>query len=60
MNRRQRERVEDLGRAFQDAVTDVINMGEEELKNNLKKLWNSYYQLSNEEVEIIKKIVNKI
>jgi hypothetical protein len=60
MNRRQRERVEDLGRAFQDAVTDVINMGEEELKNNLKKLWNSYYQLSNEEVEIIKKIANKI
>jgi hypothetical protein len=35
-------------------------MGEEELKNNLKKLWNSYYQLSNEEVEIIKKIANKI
>jgi hypothetical protein len=28
MNRRQRERVEDLGRAFQDALTDVINMGE--------------------------------
>ena len=55
MNRRQRERLEDLGRSFQDALTDVINMGEEELKNNLKKLWNSYYQLSNEEVEIIKK-----
>jgi hypothetical protein len=60
MNRRQRERVEDLGRSFQDALTDVINMGEEELKNNLKKLWNSYYQLSNEEVETIKKIANKI
>ena len=29
MNRRQRERVEDLGRAFQDALTDIINMGEE-------------------------------
>jgi hypothetical protein len=29
MNRRQRERVADLGRAFQDALTDIINMGEE-------------------------------
>jgi hypothetical protein len=29
MNRRQEERVADLGRAFQDALTDVINMGEE-------------------------------
>jgi hypothetical protein len=29
MNRRQRERVEDLGRAFQEALTDMINMGEE-------------------------------
>ena len=29
MNRRQRERVEDLGRAFQEALTDIINMGEE-------------------------------
>jgi hypothetical protein len=29
MNRGQRERVEDLGRAFQDALTDIINMGEE-------------------------------
>jgi hypothetical protein len=29
MNRRQRERVEELGRAFQDALTDIINMGEE-------------------------------
>jgi hypothetical protein len=31
MNRRQVERVEDLGRAFQEAIGDIINMGEEEL-----------------------------
>jgi hypothetical protein len=29
MNRRQEERVADLGRAFQDAVKSIINMGEE-------------------------------
>jgi hypothetical protein len=28
MNRRQRERVEDLGRAFQDAVKSIINLEE--------------------------------
>jgi hypothetical protein len=28
MNRRQRERVEDLGRAFQDAVESIINLEE--------------------------------
>lgn len=27
MNRRQQERVADLGRAFQEALTDIINMG---------------------------------
>ena len=31
MNQRQQERVADLGRAFQEALTDVINMGEDEL-----------------------------
>jgi hypothetical protein len=31
MNRRQVERVEDLGRAFQEAIGDIINMGEEVL-----------------------------
>ena len=29
MNRRQEERVADLGRAFQEAITDIIHMGEE-------------------------------
>ena len=29
MNRRQEERVADLGRAFQEAVENIINMGEE-------------------------------
>lgn len=29
MNRRQQERVADLGRAFQEALTDVINMGDQ-------------------------------
>lgn len=29
MNRRQQERVADLGRAFQEALTDIINMGDE-------------------------------
>jgi len=29
MNRRQEERVADLGRAFQEALTEIINTGEE-------------------------------
>lgn len=29
MNRRQEERIADLGRAFQEALVDVIHMGEE-------------------------------
>jgi hypothetical protein len=29
MNQRQQERVADLGRAFQEALTDIINMGED-------------------------------
>lgn len=28
MNRRQEERVADLGRAFQEAISDIINLGE--------------------------------
>ena len=33
--------------------------GEAELRDNLLKLWNSHYQLSNEEEEIIKKIASR-
>ena len=29
MNRRQEERIADLGRAFQEAITDIIHTGEE-------------------------------
>ena len=36
------------------------SFGEEQLRNNLTKLWNGYYQLPNEDIEIIKKIANKI
>jgi hypothetical protein len=34
--------------------------GEEQYRNDLTKLWNGYYQLSNEDIEIIKNIANKI
>jgi hypothetical protein len=34
--------------------------GEFELRNNLTKLWNSHFRLSNEDEEIIKKIANKL
>jgi hypothetical protein len=34
MNRRQEERVADLGRAFQEAIRDIINMGEGEPRND--------------------------
>ncbi len=34
--------------------------GEFELRNNLIKLWNGHYRLSNEDEEIIKKIANKL
>ena len=33
--------------------------GEAELRDNLLKLWNTHYQLSNEEEEIIKKIASR-
>jgi hypothetical protein len=36
------------------------SFGEEQLRNDLTKLWNGYYQLSNEDIEIIKNIANKI
>ena len=36
------------------------SFGEEQLRNNLNKLWNNYHRLSNEEIEIIKNITNKI
>jgi hypothetical protein len=34
--------------------------GEEQHRNDLTKLWNNFYQLSNEDIEIIKNIANKI
>ena len=33
---------------------------EEQFRNNLTKLWNNFYQLSNEDIEIIKTIANKL
>jgi hypothetical protein len=36
------------------------SFGEEQLRNDLTKLWNGYHQLSNEDIEIIKNIANKI
>ena len=33
---------------------------EEQLRNDLTKLWNGYYQLSNEDIETIKLLANKI
>jgi hypothetical protein len=34
--------------------------GESELRDNLTKLWNGHFRLSNEDEEIIKKIANKL
>jgi len=34
MNRRQQERVADLGRAFQSALEEIIDMGEGETRND--------------------------
>jgi len=34
--------------------------GEKELRDCLTKIWNSYYRLSNEEEELIKKISNRL
>lgn len=36
------------------------SFGEEQYRNDLTKLWNGFYQLSNEDIEIIKNIANKI
>ena len=37
MNQRQQERVADLGRAFQEALTDIINMGYNDPEQPLTK-----------------------
>jgi hypothetical protein len=34
--------------------------GEKELRDDLSKIWNSYYRLTNEEQEIIKNIANRL
>ena len=39
---------------------DDESPGEAELRDNLLKLWNGHYRLSNEDEEIIKKIANKL
>jgi hypothetical protein len=39
---------------------DEESLGEQELRDNLLKLWNGHYRLSNEDEEIIKKIANKL
>ena len=39
---------------------DNESPGEAELRDNLLKLWNGHYRLSNEDEEIIKKIANKL
>lgn len=38
---------------------DLESQGEKELRDSLMKLWNNYYQLTNEEEELIKKLSNK-
>jgi hypothetical protein len=38
---------------------DDESQGEKELRDNLSKIWKSYYQLLNEEEEIIKKISSR-
>lgn len=39
---------------------DEESLGEAELRDNLMKLWNGHYRLSNEDEEIIKQIANKL
>ena len=39
---------------------DEESNGEKELRDDLSKIWNSYYRLSNEEQEIIKNIANRL
>jgi hypothetical protein len=40
--------------------SDEESNGEKELRDNLTKLWNSYYRLSNEDELLIKQITNKL
>lgn len=39
---------------------DEESFDEKELRDNLTKLWNGHYQLSNEDEEIIKQIASKL
>jgi hypothetical protein len=39
---------------------DEESQGEKELRDNLTKIWNSYYRLSTEDEEIIKKLSSKL
>ena len=39
---------------------DEESLGEYELRNNLMKLWDGHFRLSNEDEEIIKQIANKL
>ena len=39
---------------------DDESIGEFDFRNDLTKLWNGHYQLSNEDQEIIKQIANKL
>lgn len=38
------------------AIEDRESFGEQELKKNLTKLWNSYYRMTKEDEEIIKNL----
>ena len=38
---------------------DIESQGEKELRDNLTKLWNNYYLLTNEEEELIKKLSSR-
>ena len=38
---------------------DEESQGEKELRDNLTKLWNSYYRMTKEDEELIKKITKK-
>ena len=39
---------------------DQESNGEKELRDNLSKLWNAHYQLTNEEELLIKNIANRL
>lgn len=39
---------------------DEESNGEKELRDNLSKIWNSYYRLTNEEELLIKQIASKL